>query len=69
VIHADTYHAGTDDEIREAVEVMNPIAARGGQPGDWARLMNAYFGARGSMAKREPVLRAALDRQALAPTD
>ncbi|GHF30887.1 nitroreductase [Deinococcus metalli] len=69
VIHTDSYHAGTDDEIRDAVEVMNPIAARGRQPGDWARLMNAYFGAGGSMSKREPALRAALERQALAPTD
>ncbi|WP_240741584.1 nitroreductase family protein [Deinococcus sp. KSM4-11] len=66
VIHTDAYHAATDDEIRTAVEVMNPIASRGGLPGDWARLMNAYFGEGGSMTKREPVLRAALERQGLA---
>ncbi|WP_309573319.1 nitroreductase family protein [Deinococcus sp.] len=65
VIHTDTYHVGTNDEILSAVEIMNPIASRGGQPGDWASLMNAYFGEGGSMAKREPGLRAALERQEL----
>ncbi|WP_412029026.1 nitroreductase family protein [Deinococcus yunweiensis] len=69
VIHTDTYHMATDAELREAVEIMNPIAARGDRPGDWARLLNAYFGTGGSMGKREPVLRAALERQGLAPHD
>ena len=65
VIHTDTYHPGSDDEIRDAIEVMNPIAARGDQPGDWVRLMNSYFGAGGSMEGREPGLEAALKRQGL----
>ncbi|GGL12547.1 NADPH-dependent oxidoreductase [Deinococcus radiotolerans] len=65
VIHTDEYHTGTDDEIRHATEVMNPIAARGGQPGDWARLLTMYFGQGGGMEKREPALVAALKRQGL----
>ena len=65
VVHTDTYHVGTDDEIREATEVMNPIAARGDRPGDWARLLNAYFGAGGGMEKREPVLREVMAAQSV----
>lgn len=65
VIHTDTYHDGSDDEIREAVQVMNPIAARGDQPGDWARLLTMYFGQGGGMEAREPGLVAALKRQGL----
>ncbi|PNY82544.1 nitroreductase family protein [Deinococcus koreensis] len=65
VIHTDTYHSGSDEEIREAIEVMNPIASRGGQPGDWVRLLNSYFGAGGGMEGREPKLVAALRRQGL----
>lgn len=65
VIHTDTYHPGTDEEIRAAVEVMNPIAARGDQPGDWARLLRSYFAVGGSMEGREPRLVAALQRQGL----
>ncbi len=65
VIHTDTYHGGTDGEIRDAVEIMNPIAARGDQPGDWARLLRSYFAVGGSMEQREPRLVAALKRQGL----
>lgn len=65
VIHTDTYHAGTDEEIRNAVEVMNPIAARGDQPGDWVRLLRSYFAVGGSMEGREPRLVAALQRQGM----
>lgn len=65
VIHTDTYHPGTDEEIRAAVEVMNPIAARGDQPGDWARLLRSYFAVGGSMEGREPRLVAALKRQGM----
>ncbi len=63
VIHTDTYNAGTDEEIRDAVEVMNPIASRNGQTGDWAKLLGAYFAGGGGMEGREPRLVAALKRQ------
>lgn len=65
VIHEDTYREPGEAELRVGTEVMNPIAARGGQPGDWARLLRAYFGAGGSMEEREPGLVAALKRQGL----
>ncbi|UBV41878.1 nitroreductase family protein [Deinococcus taeanensis] len=65
VIHTDEYRDGTDEELRHATEVMNPIASRGGQPGDWARLLNAYFGQGGGMETREGLLVAALKRQGL----
>lgn len=65
VIHTDTYHSGTDEEIRDAVEIMNPIAARNGKPGDWAKLLGAYFAVGGSMEDREPRLEAALKRQGM----
>ncbi|MFC4427577.1 nitroreductase family protein [Deinococcus navajonensis] len=65
VVHTDAYREGSDEEISEATAVMNPIAARGDQPGDWARLLGAYFAAGGGMEKREPHLVAALRRQGL----
>lgn len=65
VIHTDAYRDGTPEELRAATELMNPIAARPGQEGDWARLLGAYFAQGGSMEKREPSLRAALQRQEL----
>ncbi|MBZ9712664.1 nitroreductase family protein [Deinococcus multiflagellatus] len=65
VIHTDEYRDGTEAELQEAVAIMNPIAARGGKPGDWVRLLNAYFGAGGSMEAREVHLVAALKRQGL----
>ncbi|GGM08524.1 nitroreductase family protein [Deinococcus aerophilus] len=65
VIHTDTYHDATPEELREATEIMNPIAARAGQPADWARLMRSYFAQDGSMEAREPRLVAALKRQGL----
>ncbi|MFC6591048.1 hypothetical protein ACFP81_02700 [Deinococcus lacus] len=42
---------------------MNPIAARGSEPGDWGRLLNAYFGAERGMEQREPALRGVLEQQ------
>lgn len=65
VVHADAYRDATPEELRGAVEVMNPIAARRDEPGDWARLLRAYFGPGGGMEKREPALEAALQRQGL----
>ncbi|PTA69099.1 nitroreductase family protein [Deinococcus arcticus] len=65
VVHTDEYRDGTEEELRAAVAVMNPIAARGDRPGDWARLLGAYFGAGGSMEGREAHLVAALKRQGL----
>lgn len=65
VIHTDEYRDGTPEELRHATEIMKPIAARGDKPGDWARLLSAYFGLGGSMEKREPVLVEALKRQGL----
>lgn len=65
VVHEDRYRDGTDEELRGATEVMNPIAARRDQPGDWARLLRAYWAPGGGMEKREPHLVAALKRQGL----
>lgn len=65
VVHEDRYRDATVEELRAATEVMNPIAARRGQPGDWARLLRAYWAPEGSMEKREPHLEAALRRQGL----
>ncbi|EYB68240.1 nitroreductase [Deinococcus phoenicis] len=65
VVHEDRYRDGTEEELRYAIEVMNPIAARGDKPGDWVRLLRAYFAPSGSMEKREPGLVAALKRQGL----
>jgi len=65
VVHENTYQGGTPDELAAATEQMNPIAARPGQAGDWARLLNAYFGEGGSMEKREPALREVLKAQHL----
>ncbi|SMB92069.1 nitroreductase family protein [Deinococcus hopiensis] len=65
VVHEDRYRDGTPEELREAVELMNPIAARRDHPGDWARLLRAYWAPGGSMEGREPHLVAALKRQGL----
>ena len=62
VIHENTYRDGTPDELKAATEQMNPIAARPGKDGDWARLLNAYFGVGGSMEQREVALREVLKR-------
>ncbi len=65
VIHTDTYKDGTDEELLEAIQIMNPIADRPSKPGDWVKLINLYFGAGAGMELREPVLIAALKRQGL----
>ncbi|AZI41981.1 NADPH-dependent oxidoreductase [Deinococcus psychrotolerans] len=65
VIHENTYKDGSAEQLRAATEQMNPIAARTGKPGDWARLLNAYFGEGGSMEKREETLQGALKTQGL----
>ena len=65
VVHHNAYRDGSPDELRAATEQMNPIAARPGKAGDWARLLGAYFGAGSSMEKRESVLQAVLKRQGL----
>lgn len=65
VVHEDRYRDASEEELREAAEIMNPIAARGDRPGDWVRLLRAYFAPGGSMEKREPHLVAALKRQGL----
>ncbi|WP_102127377.1 nitroreductase family protein [Deinococcus planocerae] len=69
VVHEDAYRDADEGELRGATEVMNPIAARQGQPGDWARLLRAYFGQGGSMEERELGLVAALGRQGLRAGD
>ncbi|GAA4022767.1 nitroreductase family protein [Deinococcus rubellus] len=65
VIHENTYQDGTPGELAAATAQMNPIAARPGKDGDWARLLNAYFGVGGSMEKREVALREVLKAQNL----
>lgn len=65
VIHTDRYRDGSPEELRAGTEIMNPIAARGGKPGDWALLLSRYFGAGGGMEGREPQLVATLRGQGL----
>lgn len=65
VVHSNRYRDPSAAELLAAAEQMNPIAARGDQPGDWLRLLRAYFGAAGQMPGREPQLEAALRRQNL----
>ncbi|MBB5233217.1 nitroreductase family protein [Deinococcus budaensis] len=65
IVHQDRYRDPSDEDLRHATEVMNPIAARAGKPGDWARLLRMYFGQGGGMEAREPGLVAALKRQGL----
>lgn len=69
VFHTDEYRDATPAELAEAIEVMNPIADRPGKPGDWAKLLNAYFGIDGGMEHREPHLVELLKRQEMAYTD
>ncbi|WP_420597362.1 nitroreductase family protein [Deinococcus sp.] len=65
VIHENGYQDGSPAELRAATTQMNPIAARPGKDGDWARLLSIYFGIGGSMEQRETVLREALKQQGL----
>lgn len=65
VIHTDEYRDGTLAELAEATQIMNSIADRPGKPGDWAKLLNAYFGKDGGMEHREPHLVALLKRQGM----
>lgn len=65
VVHENRYRDGSTEELRAGTELMNPIAARPGKPGDWARLLDLYFGAGQGMEQREPALVAALKRQGL----
>lgn len=65
VIHTDRYRDGSPEELRAGTEIMNPIAARGDRPGDWALLLSRYFAAGGAMERREPQLVAALRAQEL----
>ncbi|KEF35265.1 MULTISPECIES: nitroreductase family protein [Deinococcus] len=65
VVHEDRYRDPADEALRGAIAVMNPIAARGDKPGDWVRLLRAYWAPGGGMEKREPHLVAALRRQGL----
>lgn len=65
VIHSDEYRDATPQELQQAVQVMNPIADRPGKPGDWTRLLRAYFAQDGGMEHREPHLVAVLKQQGL----
>ena len=65
VVHQDRYRLPDEAELRRNIEQMNPIAARGGQPGDWARLLKMYWGAGGAMEAREAGLSAVKERQGL----
>lgn len=67
VFHADTYRDPSPQEVQAATQQMNPIADRPGKPGDWAKLLNAYFGQGGGMEAREPQLVALLKRQQMLP--
>ncbi len=42
MVHDNNYRDGSVEELKAATEQMNPIAARAGKAGDWARLLNAY---------------------------
>ncbi|WP_293914678.1 nitroreductase family protein [Deinococcus sp.] len=65
VVHENRYRLPSPEELAAAAEIMNPIAARPGQPGNWVRLLCAYFAVGGSMEKREGPLRRLLRRQQL----
>jgi nitroreductase len=65
VVHDNRYRLPSREELAAAAELMNPIAARPGKPGNWIRLLSAYFGAGGSMEGREGPLRELLRRQKL----
>lgn len=65
VVHTDRYREAGEAELRAGIAVMNPIAARAGKSGDWPRLLNAYFGAGGSMEARDRELAEVLRAQEL----
>lgn len=65
VVHANHYQPASPSELQAATNIMNPIAARGEKPGDWGRLLNAYFGADMAMSQREGVLVKVLGQQKL----
>ena len=65
VVHENRYRLPSPGELAAAAELMNPIAARPGQPGNWIKLLSAYFAAGGSMEKREGPLRLLLQKQKL----
>ncbi|UFA51246.1 nitroreductase family protein [Deinococcus radiophilus] len=65
VVHTDRYRLPERAEMEANIEHMNPIAARGDRPGDWARLLRMYWGAGGAMEKRQPDLQAVKRRQGL----
>ncbi|WP_291426044.1 nitroreductase family protein [Deinococcus sp.] len=65
VIHTDEYRAATDAKLTEGIDLMNPIADRPGTPGDWGKLLGAYFAADGGMEHREPKLVELLKRQGM----
>lgn len=65
VIHENSYQIPASEALRAGIELMNPIAERPGKPGDWAKLLNMYFGAEGRMNKRELTMQEVLKRQGL----
>lgn len=65
VIHTDIYQEASNTALQEATAIMHPIAARPGKPGQWDRLLRAYFGKGGSMEQREPHLVSVLEQQGL----
>ncbi len=65
VVHTDRYREIGTEELQQNIEQMNPIASRGGQPGDWARLLKMYWGAGGAMEQREAGLSSVKAQQGL----
>lgn len=65
VVHENRYRDATPAELQAGATIMNPIAARAGKPGDWAKLLNWYFGKEGSMEGRDEQLAAVLRGQGL----
>lgn len=65
VVHVDQYQQPNQTELCQAATLMNPIAARPNQEGDWVRLLNGYFGQKHSMEKREHLLKETLQQQML----
>ncbi|RYZ76044.1 MAG: NADPH-dependent oxidoreductase [Proteobacteria bacterium] len=59
VVHENSYHRPSKEELLPSIESMGPIAGRG----DWAQMLNRYFGQGGTMEKRESALDDLLKRQ------
>lgn len=59
IVHQNRYHQPSRDQLLPSIETMGPIAGRG----DWAQMLNRYFGQGGTMETREGSLETMLNQQ------